>query len=64
VFREYVVDSWRSVQLDVFFVAGRDWLMLEQHLDARTSIPVGLVQYVHNALERVIYLYIFMFGPR
>jgi len=35
---------------DVFFVAGRDWLMLDQHPDAGADIPVvNLVQHVRHA---------------
>jgi hypothetical protein len=48
--REYVVNSWRSVRPDVFFVAGRDWVMLDQHPDAGANIPVvNLVQHVRHA---------------
>ena len=48
--REYVVDSALSVHPDVFFVAGRDWLMMDQHPDARADIPVvNLVQHVRHA---------------
>ncbi len=48
--REYIVDSWHSVHPDVFFVAGRDWLMLDQHPDAGADIPVvNLVQHVRHA---------------
>ena len=48
--REYVVDSALSVHPDVFFVAGRDWLMMDQHPDAGANIPVvNLVQHVRHA---------------
>jgi hypothetical protein len=48
--REYIVDSARSVHPDVFVVAGRDWLMLDQHPDARADVPVvNLVQHVRHA---------------
>lgn len=48
--REYIVDSWRSVRPDVFFVAGRDWLMLDQHPEAGDDIPVvNLVQHMRHA---------------
>ena len=48
--REYVVNSARSVHPDVFFVAGRDWLMLDRHPDAKAEIPVvNLVQHVRHA---------------
>jgi hypothetical protein len=48
--REYIVDSARSVRPDVFFVAGRDWLMMDQHPDAGANIPVvNLIQHVRHA---------------
>ncbi len=49
--RDYIVDSGRSVHPDVFFVAGRDWLMMDQHPDAGADdIPVvNLVQHVRHA---------------
>lgn len=48
--RDYVVDSGHPVHPDVFFVAGRDWLMLDQHPDAGANIPVvNLVQHVRHA---------------
>jgi hypothetical protein len=48
--REYIVDSARSVHPDVFFVAGRDWLMMDRHPDADADIPVvNLVQHVRHA---------------
>ena len=51
--REYIIDSGRSVRPDVFFVAGRDWLMLDQHPDAGANIPVvNLVQHVRHADEK------------
>jgi glycosyltransferase involved in cell wall biosynthesis len=51
--KEYVVDSGRSVRPDVFFVAGRDWVMLDQHPDAGPNIPVvNLVQQVRHADPR------------
>jgi hypothetical protein len=51
--REYIVDSGRCVHPDVFFVAGRDWLMLDQHPDAGTGIPVvNLVQHVRHADQK------------
>jgi hypothetical protein len=51
--KEYVVDSGRSVRPDVFFVAGRDWVMLDQHPDAGSNIPVvNLVQQVRHADPR------------
>jgi hypothetical protein len=38
------------VHPDVFFVAGRDWLTLDQHPDAGANIPVvNLVQHVRHA---------------
>jgi glycosyltransferase involved in cell wall biosynthesis len=41
------------VRPDVFFVAGRDWLMLDQHPDAGANIPVvNLVQHVRHADEK------------
>ncbi|MDP9365636.1 MAG: glycosyltransferase [Chloroflexota bacterium] len=50
--RDYVVDSWRSVRPDVFFVAGRDWRMLDEHPAAAADIPVvNLVQHVRHANE-------------
>jgi glycosyltransferase involved in cell wall biosynthesis len=51
--REYVVAKERFVHPDVFFVAGRDWLMLDQHPDTRANIPVlNLVQHVRHADEK------------
>jgi glycosyltransferase involved in cell wall biosynthesis len=48
--REYIVDSARSVRPDVFFVAGRDWLMMDRHPEAGSDIPVvNLVQHVRHA---------------
>ena len=48
--REYIVDSAHSVRPEVFFVAGRDWLMLDQHPDAGADIPVvNLIQHVRHA---------------
>jgi glycosyltransferase involved in cell wall biosynthesis len=48
--KEYVVNSARSVHPDVFFVAGRDWLMLDKHPDAGTDVPVvNLVQHIRHA---------------
>jgi hypothetical protein len=48
--KEYIVDSARSAHPDVFFVAGRDWLMMDRHPDAETDIPVvNLVQHVRHA---------------
>jgi glycosyltransferase involved in cell wall biosynthesis len=50
--RDYIVDSWRSVHPDVFFVGGRNWLMLDRHPDAGNKIPVvNLVQHVRHANE-------------
>lgn len=50
--RDHVVDSGRSVRPDVFFVAGRDWRMLDRHPDAGTGIPVvNLVQGARHANE-------------
>jgi hypothetical protein len=51
--REYIVDSGHSVCPDVFFVAGRDWLTLDQHPKARADTPVvNLVQHVRHADEK------------
>jgi hypothetical protein len=48
--REYVVDSWNSVRPDVFFIAGPDWRMLDQHPDRDAGIPVlNFVQHVRHA---------------
>jgi hypothetical protein len=48
--REYIVDSANSVHPDVFFVAGRDWIRMDQHPDAGADIPVvNLVQHVRHA---------------
>lgn len=48
--REFIVDSGGSVHPDVFFVAGRDWLMLDQHPDVGANVPVvNLVQHVRHA---------------
>ena len=49
--REYIVDSARSVRPDVFFVAGRDWQMMDEHPEAGAdNIPVvNLVQGVRHA---------------
>lgn len=48
--KEYVIDSWDSVRPDVFFVAGRDWLMLDGHPHARADIPVvNFIQHVRHA---------------
>jgi glycosyltransferase involved in cell wall biosynthesis len=50
--RKYVVDSWHDVSPDVFFVAGRDWLMVDQHPAAAANIPViNLIQHVRHAGE-------------
>jgi hypothetical protein len=52
--REYIVDSGRFVHPDVFFVAGPNWLMLDQHPDAGANIPVvNLVQSVRHADPKV-----------
>ena len=48
--RDYVVDSWSDVHPDVFFVAGRDWGMVDEHPDAGPDIPViNLIQHVRHA---------------
>ena len=50
--REYVVESPSAVRPDVFFVAGRDWLMLDQHPDAVTNLPVvNLLQHLRHVDE-------------
>src|SRR5215208_3541120 len=47
---DYVVDSWSDVHPDVFFVAGRDWGMVDEHPDAGPDIPViNLIQHVRHA---------------
>jgi hypothetical protein len=51
--REYIVESARSVRPDVFFVAGRDWLMLDQHPDAEANVPVvNFIQHVRHADQK------------
>ncbi len=49
--REYILASARSVRPDVFFVAGRDWQMMDEHPEAGAdNIPVvNLVQHVRHA---------------
>ncbi|MDP9365629.1 MAG: glycosyltransferase family 1 protein [Chloroflexota bacterium] len=48
--REYVVDDWRSLRVDVFFVSGRQWELVEQHPDWGPETPVvNFVQHVHHA---------------
>ncbi|MDQ3693513.1 MAG: glycosyltransferase [Chloroflexota bacterium] len=48
--REYVVDDWRSLHVDVFFVGGRQWELAEQHPDWGDDSPViNFVQHVHHA---------------
>ena len=47
---EYVVDDWRSVPVDVFFVGGRGWELAEQHPNWGPETPViNFVQHVHHA---------------
>lgn len=38
--REYVVEQWQALHPDVFFVAGRDWLMLDRHPGVDDDLPV------------------------
>lgn len=48
----YVVDAWRDVRPDLFFVAGRDWQLLDRHPDADRGLPVlNLIQHVRHAEE-------------
>ncbi len=48
--REYVVEDWRSLPVDVFFVGGRQWDLAEQHPDWGPDTPViNFVQHVHHA---------------
>jgi hypothetical protein len=48
--RSFVVDSWHSVRPDVFFVAGRDWSMLDQYPELGADVPVvNLLQHVRHA---------------
>lgn len=47
---DHVVESGALVRPDVFFVAGRDWVMLDQHPAAGDDVPViNLVQQVRHA---------------
>lgn len=48
--REHVVDSAAEVRPDVFFVAGRDWLRMDEHPAAGADLPVvNFVQHVRHA---------------
>lgn len=48
--RQYVVEDWRSLPVDVFFVGGRQWDLAEQHPDWGPDTPViNFVQHVHHA---------------
>lgn len=47
---KYVVEPGSSPRPDVFFVAGRDWEMLDRHPDRDSGAPiVNLVQHVRHA---------------
>lgn len=48
--REYAVDDWRSLPVDVFFLGGRHWKLAEQHPDWGPGTPVvNIIQHVHHA---------------
>ncbi len=48
--REYVVNDWRSLPVDIFFVGGRQWDLAEQHPNWGPDTPViNFVQHVHHA---------------
>ncbi len=50
--RDHAVESWRSTHADVFFVAGKDWRMVDEHPDAGPQTPViNLVQHVRHVDE-------------
>jgi len=50
VARDYVVESAAEVRPDVFFVAGRDWLRMDEHPAAGDEVPViNFVQHVRHA---------------
>ncbi len=52
--REYIVDLGYSIRPGAFFVAGRDWLMLDRHPDAGADVPiVNLVQHVRHADPKI-----------
>jgi glycosyltransferase involved in cell wall biosynthesis len=48
--KEHVVEDWRSLHVDVFFVGGRHWVYTEQHPDWGRQTPViNFIQHVHHA---------------
>lgn len=50
--RERAVESWHSTHADLFFVAGKDWRMVDEHPDAGPRTPViNLIQHVRHADE-------------
>lgn len=49
--RDHVVESWRSMQPDVFFFGGRDWLMLEPGERDNSPIPIlNAIQQIKHTL--------------
>lgn len=51
--REYVVgeSDWSAIQPDVFFVAGRDWQMVDRHSAAGSTPVINYVQHMRHADE-------------
>jgi glycosyltransferase involved in cell wall biosynthesis len=47
--REHVAEDWRAVDPAAFFVAGRDWRMLDDHPRAKQAPVINLIQGLRHA---------------